>query len=223
MSRPSLLPSLPSLLALVPLCALGCGPKPAPETAPTPAASTPVPTAAMADAGVVDAASPTAVGSSAPSAAPPEATPVRAGSTKVTLKHDPAYAACHAAYKGGSKDLVAEAGKSGKLCESVTKMKPILTPQKGTQSDHNPPQTVKFEGKAGKCYRVYAMADAGIKDLDLLLKDSTGAIAAEDSTDDSSPVLLEDGAFCFNENDNATLVLSVGEGKGNWALQIWSD
>jgi len=139
------------------------------------------------------------------------------------VKHDPAWAACHATYVAVSKDLVAESLRAGKGCEAVTKMHPILKPEKGTQSDRNPSQEVKFEGKAGTCYRVYAMADAGIKDLDLLLKDSTGAVAAEDSTDDSSPVLAEDGAICFSELDDVTLVVSVGAGKGSWALQIWSD
>jgi hypothetical protein len=43
------------------------------------------------------------------------------------------------------------------------------------------------------------------------------------STDDPSPVLLEDGAFCFKEADNAVVVVSVGEGKGTYAVQIWSD
>ena len=144
-------------------------------------------------------------------------------SKKIFVKHDPAWAACHATYQAVSTDLVAESRRSGTGCEAVTKMKPILRPQNGTQADTNPPQEVKFEGKAGSCYRVYAMADAGIKDLDLLLKDSTGAIAAEDSTDDASPVLAEDGAFCFKEIDDVTLIVSVGAGKGSWALEIWSD
>jgi hypothetical protein len=189
---------LPRPLALlaVSAIALGCGasPPPAPTSPATPTTTT----------GALPASAGTA-------------------SKKVFVKHDPAWAACHATYKPMSTDLVAESNRAGKGCEAVTKMKPILRPQSGTQGDTNPPQEVKFEGKAGNCYRVYAMADAGIKDLDLLLKDSTGAIAAEDSTDDASPVLAEDGAICFKEIDDVTLVVSVGAGKGSWALEIWSD
>ena len=149
--------------------------------------------------------------------------PPKYTSTKITLKQDPAWAACHATFQPKSKDVLAEVQKSGKGCADVTKMKPVGAPTKATQADKNPPQQIKIKGAAGKCYRVYAMAETTIKDLDLLLKDSTGAIAAEDSTDDSSPVLLEDGAFCFKEADNAVVVVSVGEGKGTYAVQVWSD
>ena len=48
-----------------------------------------------------------------------------------------------------------------------------------------------------------------IKDLDR--RRSPG----EDSTDDPSPVVLEDGAVCFTEADAATVVVSVGMGKGS--------
>jgi hypothetical protein len=70
---------------------------------------------------------------------------------------------------------------------------------------------------------VYAQASEGIKDLDLAIKDGAGALAAEDSTNDASPVIVEDGAVCFKEADSATVVVSVGLGKGTYALQIWKD
>ena len=67
------------------------------------------------------------------------------------------------------------------------------------------------------------MADTAITDLDLLIKDSTGAVAGEDSTDDPTPVVLENGAVCFKEADNANVMVSVGLGSGTYAVQVWSD
>jgi hypothetical protein len=217
MTRRHLLP----LLGLPLLVACGSKPAPAPDV-PTPPSATSTPTApdmlATADSGSA-ATTPAADAGAATASTPPPDT----GSKKITAKHDAAWATCHASYKPASKDLAAEAGKSAKGCEATTKMKAVGKPEKGTQADTNPPQTIKLQGKAGKCYRVYAMADAGIKDLDLLLKDSTGAVGAEDSTDDPSPVLVEDVAFCFKEDDAASIVVSVGQGKGSWALTIVSD
>jgi hypothetical protein len=94
---------------------------------------------------------------------------------------------------------------------------------KGTQSAANPPQKFPFKAKARHCYRAYATSASTIKDLDLLIKDSTDAVAGEDSTDDPTPVVLEDGAVCFKEDDQATVVVSVGDGNGAYAVQVWGD
>jgi hypothetical protein len=110
-----------------------------------------------------------------------------------------------------------------KACQTATKMKLNGKTFTGKQSDQQPPQTFPLKAEAKHCYRVYAQAAEGIKDLDLAIKDSTGAIAGEDSTDDPSPVVLEDGAVCYTEDDASTVVVSVGMGGGAYAVQVWSD
>ena len=173
----------------------------------------------LADAGAIaDDAGALASADAAPTEPPPPT-----GSKKIAKKQDPAWATCHATFKAKTKDLAAEVQKLAKGCDAVTKMKPIGPPQKGKQDAKNVPQQVKLKGQAGKCYRVYAESEPTIKDLDLLVKDSAGDIGAEDSTDDTNPVLVEDGAFCFKDADEATLVISVGDGKGAYAFVIYSD
>ena len=196
----------------------GCGGSPPPP--PT------APTAPTSVASVADAGGPAAVDVAGPAVTAPvmdAAPPPPPGSKKITKKSDPAWAACHASFKAGSKDLSAEVGKMAKGCAQTTKMKQVGQTTKGTQSEASPHQEIKLKGEAKHCYRVYAESDPTIKDLDLLLKDSNGDIAAEDSTDDTNPVLVEDGAFCFTEADNAVVIVSVGMGKGNYAVQIWGD
>jgi hypothetical protein len=36
-------------------------------------------------------------------------------------------------------------------------------------------------------------------------------------------VVLEDGAVCFTQADEASIVVSVGAGSGAYAVQVWSD
>jgi hypothetical protein len=211
------------LLALLPFALLffvACGSKkpPTPDVPPPP----PPPDMPSLDAGAPADAGDTAAADAATDTPPPPAPP-KYTSKKVTQKQDPAWGLCHSTFQVKSKDMLAEVQKAGKGCADTTKMKPLGAPTKATQADKNPPQQIKLKAQAGKCYRVYAIADTGIKDLDLLLKDSAGEVGAEDSTDDPSPVLLEDGAFCFKDADNAVIVVSVGEGKGTYAVQIWSD
>jgi hypothetical protein len=156
------------------------------------------------------------------SAAPPPPPP-NPGSTKVTRKNDPTWATCHQSYEAKKKDVSKDVAAMAAGCAKVTKMKIFGKPITGKQSDQDTPQTFPLKAEANHCYRVYAQASEGIKDLDLVVKDSTGASAGEDSTDDPSPVILEDGAVCFKEADAATIVVSVGMGKGSYALEIWKD
>ncbi len=204
-----------AVLALAALL-FACGSKkPHVEVPPPPAP----PTLPAFDAGATDGAIGSAAGDPGGTTTP---TPP-AGSKKITKKRDAAWGACHAAFKPKTKDVVAEVQKLAKGCEAATKMKPTGAPVKANQSEKNPHQEYKLKAAAGKCYRVYAESEPTIKDLDILVKDSAGEVGAEDSTEDSSPVLVEDGAFCFKDADDAVVIVSVGEGKGNYALQIWSD
>jgi hypothetical protein len=176
-----------------------------------------------ADAGATAEPTPSATppsGPNAPLPVPPAPNPI---STKVTTKSDAAWAACHRGYEAKKKDVAKDVQAMALGCAKVTNMKIVGKTLTGKQSDQDPPQTFPLSAEAGHCYRVYAQASEGIRDLDLAVKDSTGALAGEDSTDDASPVLLEDGAICFKEADGASIIVSVGLGRGTYALEVWRD
>jgi hypothetical protein len=110
-----------------------------------------------------------------------------------------------------------------KACAKITNMRLVGATITGKQGDQDAPQVFPLRAEANHCYRVYGEAGEGIKDLNLAIKDSTGAIAGEASTDDASLVILEQGAVCFKESDVASVIVSVGMGRGSYAFQIWSD
>ena len=151
-------------------------------------------------------------------------TPVAgSASQKAERRASPAWAPCHAAFTLDAKaDLATSVDQMAKACIDTTKMH-MLDSFKGTQSAANLPQAFPFHAEAGHCYRAYAVAAPGIQDLDLLIKDSAGAVAGEDSTDDPTPVVQEDGAICFKVADQASVVVSIGAGSGGYAVQVWSD
>jgi hypothetical protein len=202
--------------------ATACGgaepPPPVTPPAPSAIASAPVGSSASAAPVAPAAAPPAETASAAPPPPPPNP-----GSTKVTLKSDPTWAGCHQSYDAKKKDVAKDVAAMAAGCAKVTRLKMSGKQLTGKQSDQDPPQSFPLKAEANHCYRVYAQASEGIKDLDLAVKDSTGAIAGEDSTDDPSPVIAEDGALCFKEADAATIVVSVGMGKGSYALEIWKD
>jgi hypothetical protein len=211
--------ALATLAGIVALAGCGAGATP-PTTPPAPTASaaSPPTSAALAAPVVPAATSPAELASAAPPPPPPNP-----GSTKVTTKSDAAWATCHQSYEAKKKDVSKDVAAMAAGCAKITKMTLNGKPLTGKQSDQDPPQSFPLEAEANHCYRVYAQASEGIEDLDLAVKDSTGAIAGEDSTDDPSPVVAEDGAICFKEGDAATLVVSVGMGKGTYAVEVWRD
>jgi hypothetical protein len=219
---PTLAAALTLALAAIAALAVACGggEPPPPAAPPAPSVSAPPPVDSSASTG--PAASAAAAPAETASAAPPPPPP-NPGSTKVTTKNDPAWATCHQSYEAKKKDVSKDVAAMAAGCAKLTKLKVSGKQLTGKQSDQDPPQSFPLKAEANHCYRVYGQASEGIKDLDLALKDSTGAVASEDTTDDPSPVLAEDGAICFKEADAATIVVSVGMGKGTYALEIWKD
>ena len=205
------------------LAACGGGEAPPPAAPPPPSASAAGERSCRAGRIGRPAASASAAPAGTASAAPAPCGPAAPASTKVTTKNDAAWATCHQTYEAKNKEVGKDVAAMAKACAKVTKMKISGKPLTGKQADKDPPQSFPLKAQANHCYRVYAQAAEGIKDLDLAIKDSTGAIAGEDSTDDPSPVVFEDGAVCFKENDTASVVVSVGMGSGAYAVEVWGD
>jgi hypothetical protein len=225
--------SFPLFLLAVLASVAGCSAKPTPPVSP---ASTPASAPAETPAGADQekksrTLEPPASGAPAPANTltaplvllPVPPPPPTAGSSKVTIKTDPSWALCHQSYVAKRKDPAKDVAEMARACANATRFKPVGRPFAGSQSDQDPPQAFPLKAEAGHCYRVYAQSSEGVRDLDLAIKDSTGALAGEDSTDDPSPVVVEDGAVCFQENDAATVVVSVGLGKGTYAVEVWRD
>ncbi|HZU85030.1 MAG TPA: hypothetical protein VE987_18995 [Polyangiaceae bacterium] len=222
-SLPRPAPRAAAVALAVATCA-GCRPAPNPPSPPAAAPASASASASAAAAPTAASAGPAGAGSVAPppSAAPVPSTPAPA-SAVATTKTDPAWAACHAGFKTTSRDLSRDVAALAAGCARQTGMKIVGGTLTGKQADLDKPQTFALDAKGNHCYRVFARAAEGIKDLDVAVKDSAGVVVAQDSTDDASPVVLENGGVCFSKDDSATVVVSVGLGGGQYALQIWSD
>ncbi len=117
--------------------------------------------------------------------------------------------------EGDLARLVRDCGTTGGM-RAVTKVK------LGTQSADDPVDRYAFQVPApDKCYRVYAVGDSAIKDLDLLLRGPKGTSMVADITHDSWPVLPPREPVCFSEPGLYMLEVSVYKGAGRYALQVW--
>jgi hypothetical protein len=169
---------------------------------------------------------PATSGAERPVTAPPTVslppTPV-SRSVVATAKTDPSWATCHRSDNSQGDDVAKGVTAIAHACEAATKMKQVGKTMLAKQGAEDPPQSFPLEAKANHCYRAYAKGTREIKDLDLGIKDSAGVLLGQDSTEDAAPIVLRDGAVCFQRDDQASVVVSVGMGRGAYALQVWSD
>ncbi len=108
-------------------------------------------------------------------------------------------------------------------CAEVAKLHRLGEPFEGEQGAADRPQTFRWKARAGHCYRAYGVAAPAVRNLDLLVTDSRGATLAQDGHDEGAPVVPVAGAACFKEDDDAVVVVSVGDGKGGFAVEIRED
>jgi hypothetical protein len=149
----------------------------------------------------------------------------RAESTAdVPLSDEPgktAWETCYSSFaptgnaEGDLTRLVRDCGTTGGM-RAVTKV------QLGAQTAQDPVDRYAFEVPTpDKCYRVYAVGDSSVKDLDLLLRGPSGTSMVADITHDSWPVLPPREPVCFAEPGLYMLEVSVYRGAGKYALQVW--
>jgi hypothetical protein len=144
-------------------------------------------------------------------------------STKATLKLMSPWAQCHQSFAVGPGDVRAEVARLAQGCAGATGMHRFGDAFTGEQKAADKPQTFTWKARARHCYRAYGAGAAGIKNLDLLVQDSDGVVLGQDGTDDGAPVVLDAGAACFKQDDEASVVVSVGDGSGAFAVEVWED
>ncbi|MGH7286278.1 MAG: hypothetical protein ACRELY_32570 [Polyangiaceae bacterium] len=110
-----------------------------------------------------------------------------------------------------------------KACAPATKQKASGAAWSGNQKPDAPAQRFPFAAAAGRCYRVYGSAAAGISDISILVVDSAGATAAQGHADGGRVIAPRSGSVCFREADQAAVVVSIGRGMGAFAVQLTSD
>jgi hypothetical protein len=81
--------------------------------------------------------------------------------------------------------------------------------------------TETFEAKRGECYRVFAVGEPSIGDLDVAVRSSRGAAVAADHGEDAWPIVQPDRPFCPLEDDRYTIEVSAKKGGGKFAAEVW--
>lgn len=170
---------------------------PAPAPAPVPGPS-------------VAASSPSAPAPSIPRDAPapqPDGSPARVGGN---------WLKCYASFQPRN-DPKLDVMRLGLLCGPSNGMKKAheATAQAGASSEH------RFPASAGDCFRVFAVGDSSVQDLDVEVLDPAGKRVAWDTSDDRWPIALPDGPFCALSEGEYRAVVRAQRGSGRYAIEVW--
>jgi hypothetical protein len=95
-------------------------------------------------------------------------------------------------------------------------------PLEGSVEEGGRPVSETFEVHRGECYRVFAVAEPAVLDLDATVHSSRGATVAADHSEDSWPIAQPDRPFCPLEDDHYTVEISAHRGRGRFAAEVWA-
>lgn len=91
----------------------------------------------------------------------------------------------------------------------------------GSVAEGQPPVVETFSSKRGECYRIFAVAEAQVGDLDVAVKSSRDAVIAADHGEDAWPIVQPDRPFCVLEDDTLRIEISARRGQGRFAAELW--
>ncbi|HMY17882.1 MAG TPA: hypothetical protein PKA58_16275 [Polyangium sp.] len=118
--------------------------------------------------------------------------------------------------------LIADLTRLTMLCGPTNGMRRVSKkPFEGEVIEGGAPLSTPLDARRGACYRVFAVADATVTDLDVVVRSSRGTPIAQDHGEDRWPIVQPDRPFCPLENDAMTIELTARHGKGRAAAEVW--
>jgi hypothetical protein len=109
-------------------------------------------------------------------------------------------------------------------CGAATGLAEYVKPATGKLHHlHDKRDTFKLKLLGGMCYRYFAVADSGIKDLDILVMKPGGALVADDKTSNPVAIIEFDKSWCMDEDAEYDFHIEVdGEGNGHYIFGVWA-
>jgi hypothetical protein len=120
-----------------------------------------------------------------------------------------------------SRDPLRDATRLGLSCGPSTGMVPALEPHEGAIAQERTDLRLPLRLTEGACYRVHAVGDEGIAELDAELVSSRGVTIARDHAEGRVATIHPDRPVCAVGDDDATIVVRAREGSGRAAVSAW--
>jgi hypothetical protein len=128
---------------------------------------------------------------------------------------------CYGHFKP-SGDPLKDVTRLGLLCGPANGMRRLEPePFEGAVAAGQLPVTRTLAGKRGECYRIFAVAESSVIDLDIQVLSSRNVGIAADHNEDTWPIVQADRPFGPLADDALTVELSTRRGGGRFAAEVW--
>jgi len=117
---------------------------------------------------------------------------------------------------------VKDVARLGMMCGPPNGMQLVdAGPMTGAVDAAAKPVTHRFSAQRGACYRVFAVAEPGVSDLDVAVRSSRGSRLATDHSEDCWPIVDPDRPFCTFDDDTFVIEVHARRGAGRYAVELW--
>lgn len=107
------------------------------------------------------------------------------------------------------------------MCGPSNGMKKLTTAKDVELTTAGAPREHRWQAEAGDCYRIFAVAEPSVEDLDVEVFDPGGKRIAFDTSDDRWPIVQPDGAFCAFVAGEYRAIVRAQRGSGKYSIEIW--
>ncbi len=157
----------------------------------------------------------------------PAPVPAASGSApEVVLAEDPSphgglFTRCRQGL-AAETDPVRDVARLASVCGPPTGMEP--EGQGIVEGALTPEQPVRFDlaMARGRCYRVIAVSDPNVTELEVRVLSQRGTVLASDHEQGRSAVVQPDRPFCTDAEEPATIEVASRQGSGAFALEVLS-
>jgi hypothetical protein len=133
---------------------------------------------------------------------------------------DPFWSACYSGFSPAA-DPVSDLDRLGLSCGTPRGYGAAAPIHVGTQKEDDPAERLVFRARKGRCYRLFAVGNAGVRDLDVSILAPDGRLVAADLSKDPWSVVPPRGPWCPDEEGPFAVDISVSDGEGAYALGVW--
>lgn len=127
---------------------------------------------------------------------------------------------CYASFRPRA-DPKLDVLRLGTLCGPSNGMRKVTDAREAEVADGGAGREHRWAARSGDCYRIFAVGDPSVEDLDVEVYDPRGARIAWDTSDDRWPIVKPDGPFCVFSDGDYRAVVRAQRGAGRYAVEIW--
>jgi hypothetical protein len=133
---------------------------------------------------------------------------------------DPFWSTCYKGFQP-SADPVSDLDRLGFACGAPRGYGAVSPVHTGSQKAEDPAERLVFRARKGRCYRLFAVGEATVRDLDVSILAPDGRLVAADLSKDPWSVVPPRAPWCPDEVGPFAVDVSVADGQGAFALGVW--